>query len=545
MPPKRTPKRIETLTSQAPQHKGKPVNYQEISELRKKPPNDFRDIPIFPSTEELVDADPSKFGAEEFLRRNVITIPYPDVDTYLDIHFRLIRKDFMDTLKSTIGKFCKGSKQDPDITRDNKLQFYRNVTFTPNSFLRQSTVAERPSLWRRYYVSFEAPGKIDWENEKRLMSGSLICLWNAQFKLIILGTVTDSDVLELEKGKVGLALHEPLPSQVNWKSFTYTMLECPVFYEPYRAVMEAYQKLNDHNLPLKDYILGRTKEPGRPDYLQTKKALKSDYVLQLANGQYQAVEAIENFSFWPSSEQLGLNAVQRKALYAALTRKVALIQGPPGTGKSFLGRKIISALLDNQHLWHDDGNFEEDNRRLTRGFAPHAMSKFWNTYGDQWNDQRCPIVVICFTNLALDQFLEGILKRTNRIVRVGGQSKSAVLEPYQLRVIKQSARERANEYNETNFLYYQHQMNHLRKIYADIAEIIALETKRGINSKRLNNLKEQLKEIIVQYNDLVRPAADVAICRNAHVIGMTTTGAARRRKFLETLKPKIGNCHSV
>lgn len=46
---------------------------------------------------------------------------------------------------------------------------------------------------------------------------------------------------------------------------------------------------------------------------------------------------------------------------------------------------------------------------------------------------KLPILIVCYTNHALDQFLEGMLKFTQRIVRVGGQSRSEVLKNYNLR----------------------------------------------------------------------------------------------------------------
>jgi superfamily II DNA or RNA helicase len=80
----------------------------------------------------------------------------------------------------------------------------------------------------------------------------------------------------------------------------------------------------------------------------------------------------------PDAETLELDPSQAEALYAALTRKLVLIQGPPGTGKTYLGLKIVQALLDNRKYWV--------------GVKKH---------------QPPPILVICYTNHALDQFLEG------------------------------------------------------------------------------------------------------------------------------------------
>lgn len=56
-------------------------------------------------------------------------------------------------------------------------------------------------------------------------------------------------------------------------------------------------------------------------------------------------------------------------------------------------------------------------------------------------EYKGPLLCICYTNHALDQFLEGIVKITqtynmnSKIVRVGGRSKSQILSEYNLRDI--------------------------------------------------------------------------------------------------------------
>lgn len=115
---------------------------------------------------------------------------------------------------------------------------------------------------------------------------------------------------------------------------------------------------------------------------------------------------------WPKKEELELDDSQMKALELALTKELAIIQGPPGTGetqmqkattilvwsvffktktlqvksghlfpllhtgKTHVGLKIARALLSNENLWSD-------------GLNPS------------------PMLVVCYTNHALDQFLEG------------------------------------------------------------------------------------------------------------------------------------------
>ncbi len=105
-----------------------------------------------------------------------------------------------------------------------------------------------------------------------------------------------------------------------------------------------------------------------------------------------------------TAADLKLDPSQTAALYAALTQKLSVIQGPPGTGKTYLGLRIVQALLQNKKFW-----FKND-----------------------LSNRKSPILVICYTNHALDQFLEGISKFTGGIVRVGGQSKCAELETYSL-----------------------------------------------------------------------------------------------------------------
>jgi tRNA A37 threonylcarbamoyladenosine biosynthesis protein TsaE len=112
----------------------------------------------------------------------------------------------------------------------------------------------------------------------------------------------------------------------------------------------------------------------------------------------------------PDAETLGLDPSQAEALYAALTRKLVVIQGPPGTGKTFLGLKIVQALLHNKQYWV-------------------GVEK----------PQPTPILVICYTNHALDQFLEGIMQFTKKIVRIGGQSKCAALDPFMISEWKRKA----------------------------------------------------------------------------------------------------------
>lgn len=88
---------------------------------------------------------------------------------------------------------------------------------------------------------------------------------------------------------------------------------------------------------------------------------------------------------------------QREAIKSILTREVAIIQGPPGTGKTFVGSKIVEMLLKSK--------------------------KKLKAY-------KGPIFVVCYTNHALDQFLEHILAFTDKVLRMGGRSRNPDLKRY-------------------------------------------------------------------------------------------------------------------
>lgn len=123
-------------------------------------------------------------------------------------------------------------------------------------------------------------------------------------------------------------------------------------------------------------------------------------------------DASNDFGVKELEERTTLDTAQSAALCGALSRKLALMQGPPGTGKSFVGVSLIRALL---------------------------ASKYDETMNPNGADIG-PIVVVCYTNHALDQMLEHLIDSgMEGVVRVGGRSQSITIQRHNIRSVAKIA----------------------------------------------------------------------------------------------------------
>jgi len=79
---------------------------------------------------------------------------------------------------------------------------------------------------------------------------------------------------------------------------------------------------------------------------------------------------------------------------------------------------------------------------------------------------RSPILVVCYTNHALDQFLEGVLKFESNIVRIGSRSKSEELKEKNIKkLVIQSTRMGKEQWNEKKGL-----IGKLKNLQAELEE---------------------------------------------------------------------------
>ena len=366
-----------------------------------KPPEDFLEISVLPSEADLVRDE------KPFIRMNKCHGRYQDLAHYLDVQFRLLRADFVGPLQHGIQTYLQSKYQQvPQRGPEQDIRIYENVRVI-------GPVCHRHGIAYRIQFDTKRLKNVQWETTKRFLFGSLVCLSADNFESVFFGIVANGDAKSLSKGKVDISIEGEREAflQLDY-SESLVMVESMAFFEAYRPVLLGLQTVLHSGLAMSSYIVECKMEPKPPNYLR-RNSTCYDMRCLIPNGeksrQWSKVPVLQR-GMWPSANDLGLESSQYNALNTALTQEFALIQGPPGTGKTFLGLKIAEVLL----------------RNCQEISAVHQK----------------PMMVVCYTNHALDQFLEGIHKfAPDGILRIGSRCKSEILENCRLHIVRKKYKE--------------------------------------------------------------------------------------------------------
>ena len=127
------------------------------------------DINVLPTSEEI-----KKKMQKDFLRPNLMSKNFPDLETYLDIHFRLLMEDFLFPLRESFERLTslKGGE------RLASVRIYKTARFEGNLVNLHPSVPDRVSSYKCYRVRFQPQPNVRWDGSKRLIHGSLVCLWD-------------------------------------------------------------------------------------------------------------------------------------------------------------------------------------------------------------------------------------------------------------------------------------------------------------------------------------------------------------------------------
>lgn len=309
----------------------------------------------------------------KYLPFNLDKGPYKSEDHYLNTQFHLLREDFIYPLRKAIQYYRKNK------TTDSTNLFCSHVLFDGSRSFFGNKLG--------FIFKFEPSSY----NIHLFINGFLLLFSKDDFNTFFVGLVLKDDIEHLKKGIVLVEMLGDIDIRPN---SIISMAQCEQFYVPYNWTLKALQQMNTHTFPLKEYIVFASNKSSPPDYL-------NDSSLQKYN--------IDDFTFnilkdeeWPTETYLQQENNQYKAFKAALTQKFVIIQGVPGTGKTFIGQRIVKAMVENLY----------------------TTKKLKN-----------PIAVICNNNHTLDHFLEGVLKITEKLVRIGSQSKCETLKKHSLKEI--------------------------------------------------------------------------------------------------------------
>ncbi|KAL4221265.1 NFX1-type zinc finger-containing protein 1 [Mactra antiquata] len=408
----------ETITDKFSQLKE--IKQTAESDLHKKyqqvsPPDDFREYPVIPSREELLRR------GRPFLRKNVVDSQYENLDHYLDVQYRLLREDFVGPLREGLLEFIdarnnKEGNTDRKPQKQNRdIKIYENITVlsplaTESGFCYKLHIANTPKFRR-----------IRWNQSKRLIYGSLVCLTDNEMKEFYIATVVERD--SISAGTLTIRFEDEFVTIRDVLSKSFNMAESSAYFEAYKHVLAGMQVLQEGDIPFANQFFGKNVQTSRPAYLaatnrydlrplvDSKCEVRSDCRLRhiadivserkifTTASSFAKSVCVCDLDSWPSKEKLNLDESQYKAVQAALTKEFAIVQGPPGTGKTYIGLQIVKVLLQNKTIWAGSGKTFQ------------------------------PMLIVCYTNHALDQFLEEIIKFfKGDVLRIGGQSNSQDLE---------------------------------------------------------------------------------------------------------------------
>ena len=269
---------------------------------------------------------------------------------------------------------------------------------------------------------------------KRMITGSLIILTDNNFENYLLTTVhfnpyVDKKINDNPKSKMWLPkfpFYRVKLSLININSQSISFLaknrqhlqifESKAYFESYVHIMKRLKEINIQYLPFKRELVEGDFHKLQKKDLYGNEYLKYNNMILCPHQKKYSREFINLF-----------DKSQLNAIHNSLINRIALIQGPPGTGKTHVGTILTDIILQNM-------------------------------------DDDAQILVVCFTNHALDSFIEDILKFTDSIVRIGGRCQNEKVAEYIL--------DNKKKYSSKNYRNIANNLDALGEKMGDITSLI-------------------------------------------------------------------------
>ncbi|EKM56223.1 uncharacterized protein PHACADRAFT_209697 [Phanerochaete carnosa HHB-10118-sp] len=372
---------------------------------------DFRNISVLPTADEIMSKEPA-------FMRTAAEVDSTTSDqrfaTHLDNQFRLYREDMLHELREEL-----------QIALGQRKGRHRGLVIDGLQLVDMYGVAGqgkgRNDKWG--IVLRMEPGKDLWffqrdkpkDRKQYLINDRKLIKDGSMAALIIDGTVVafpnirrDEDRLSRNPPEFVLLLESKHSAMDTLCRFFRTQnvkliqIDTAVFsYEP---VLKTLQQVT--SMPLAPELVQW--EPGK--VLEPPPNSPEAIIAALIRDPKQDLKGLIQ-----SPKSIILDDAQAESLLSCLKKRVALVQGPPGTGKSFVGALVAK-------IFHDFTNLK--------------------------------ILVCCYTNHALDQFLEDLLDigiPQSSLVRLGGKSTKRT-EPLSLYNQRQSVSRGRTDWNQIDEL---------------------------------------------------------------------------------------------
>ncbi|CAK4032056.1 Hypothetical predicted protein [Lecanosticta acicola] len=401
---------------------------------------DIRRIQILPTIQEIHSSRAEYLPSEDPSQWHL-----SGLSGLLDRHFRLYRYDTFCQIKRTIklelGRLCNFDPKDTTELLGTRMNSYDNVQ------LHHPEINDRNGLL--LVLSFDQPKQLRnvlpmgrqkwWEDAKRLAPGSFVSLVSSAGDVIFLQVHSPPPPPPRPPKQPRRLLHDEFTLAGHYerafvivelverdavvatrvfkactgyrRNAERVLLEFPgVILPAFQPTLAALQDMTASlDFPFQtELVPGKAASSSKPPAYSLGSGFRFDLTdlfgcrdhLTARDIKLVTASSVRDIGAAISKSDL-LDETQRKAVHHALTHSFALIQGPPGTGKSFTAEKLIQVLLRNRQ------------------------------------SAKCgPIIIVSYTNHALDQFLENLLKAGIKdVMRVGSRSKSEQLAGHNLREI--------------------------------------------------------------------------------------------------------------
>jgi hypothetical protein len=354
----------------------------------------YREISILPTSDEINSTDRPHLRTVDQIDDLKLTSPIEMLMVHVENQFRLLREDLVHDTRENV-QVALGNRKGKRIGEPITDLFLTNIYTDEKSKWGLKFTCSKDLPFFSFAFDYE-DRRARLENERNyLRHGSFACLLSGSEIIAFVTIIRDVNLLAQDPPAIAVQLG----GRANIKDILFQLRRCslvslvqintPLFaYEP---VLRGLQMMRPSRFLFDGILLAK------PHRSRSAPGDLSDI------NQESVPDLVGKLTATGTRKPVTLDDAQMEAFFCGLTQEVALIQGPPGihfrcyvkslqiysrdvgTGKSFIGALLVKAF--------------------------HQLTNY-------------RIVVCCYTNHALDQFLEDLLGHgvpEGHMVRLGSK----------------------------------------------------------------------------------------------------------------------------